>query len=144
MNIRYEYTHICPFGHWISSALILAVVWTLKLDSTKQLSGQSRREIKHSYTANQYWIWNFFFFSGRKGNWSSSTAAAVYQRHYQDTQPVKLIFREAALMWFAGAAAHFLSSVSSTSKFPSGLQRFLNARVHPFCVAYKVPLEKNK
>lgn len=45
-------------------------------------------------------------------------------------------------MWFAEVAVHFFSSMSSTGRFPSGLQGFLNAKVHPFCVAYKVPLEK--
>lgn len=75
-------------------------------------------------------------------NCCCSSAAAVYQRHYGKTESVKLIFREAAQMWFAEVAVHYFSSMSSTGRVPSGLQRFLNATAHPFCVAYKVPLEK--
>lgn len=84
---------------------------------------------------------NFLSSFSWSGNWCRSSAAAVYQRHYGKTQSVKLLFREAAQMWFL--AVHFFSSMSSTGRFPSGLQRFLNATVHPFCVACKVPLEKN-
>lgn len=58
------------------------------------------------------------------GNWCRSLAAAVYEQHFGKTQSVKLLFREAAQMWFAEVAVHFLVQCHLPADFPQGFKDF--------------------
>lgn len=74
----------------------------------------------------------------------------LYQLCVRSLTPSQIHTEEActdvsfAEQWSQPSHCAFLTSMSSTSRFPSGFNWFVNGTVHPFCSAYNVPLKNRE